>query len=235
MVWIEKMQQQTQLAPVITIDGPSGSGKGTISQLLAREMGWHFLDSGAIYRAVAWAVMHYQISIDDSHGLACFINQLNIRMIEGQGNKPAQIFVNDYEVTQEIRQQECGQMASKIGVISEVRKALLSLQRQMRMPPGLIADGRDMGTVIFPDAEVKFFLTASAAERAQRRYNQLKEKGISVTLRSILEELEERDERDRTRAISPTKPADDVILIDTTSLTVKQVFAKVMEYVRKCV
>lgn len=218
--------------PVITIDGPSGSGKGTIAQLLAKKLEWHFLDSGMLYRAVGWAALRDQIDVADHAALKQMVSDLNLHMsIEERGDE-AKIFVDHEDITDMIRSEACSQMASITSAIPLVRAALLERQRQFRQAPGLVTDGRDMGTVVFPDATLKFYLTASAEERAKRRFSQLKQKGKHVSLPDILRELQVRDERDANRAIAPAKPADDVILVDTTSLDVNSVLETVWQHVK---
>lgn len=216
------------LAPVITIDGPSGSGKGTLAQLLANTLKWHFLDSGALYRAFAWAVLHYKIDANDHTALEKLIQRIYIHT-----KADTTILVDERDVTHEIRSEACGQMASIISAIPLVRAALLDRQRETRQPPGLVTDGRDMGTVVFPDAILKFYLTASSEERTKRRYHQLKQKGKHVSLRDVLTELQVRDARDANRAISPTKPADDVILIDSTDLSIDQTLQLMLQHVQE--
>lgn len=219
--------------PVITIDGPSGSGKGTIAQLLAKELGWHFLDSGALYRAIGWAVLHEKINPVDHVAIQQLVSSIKIEMRVADRGGDAQIICNKTDITDDIRREECGQMASITSAIPLVRAALMDRQRSMRQLPGLVTDGRDMGTVIFPDANVKFYLTASVEERALRRFNQLKNKGKHVSLRDVQLELQVRDERDANRAIAPSKPAEDVVLIDTTHLGVSDVMQLVLQHVKK--
>lgn len=218
--------------PVITIDGPSGCGKGTIAQMLAQKLGWHFLDSGALYRAVGWSVVHEKIDPSDSVALQHLVNHIKIMMQASDIGSDAKIYVDNYDVTDDIRSEACGQMASVTSAVPLVRAALLARQRAMRQLPGLVTDGRDMGTVVFPDATLKFYFLANAEIRAERRYNQLKQKGERVSLPDILAELCVRDERDASRAISPTKPAIDVVVIDTTHLDVNGVFQAVLQQVR---
>ncbi len=219
--------------PVITIDGPSGSGKGTIAQLLAKQLKWHFLDSGVLYRAIGWAVLHQKISTDDQAALKKLVDTIDIKMQIADIGDEAKIMVDQQDITDDIRSEACSQMASITSAIPFVRAALLERQRQFRQMPGLVTDGRDMGTVVFPDATIKFYLTASVEERANRRYSQLKQKGKHVSLPDILRELHARDERDANRAIAPAKPADDVILVDTTSLDVNGAFQTVLQHVKK--
>lgn len=215
--------------PVITIDGPSGSGKGTIAQLLAKKLGWHFLDSGALYRAIAWAVLHEKIDPANLGEIEKLLSALSIEMQIPEMGGDAIILCNQQDITDEIRTEACGQMASIISAIPLVRAALLDRQRAMRKAPGLVTDGRDMGTVVFPDANLKFYLTASLEERALRRFNQLKNRGKHVSLRDVQEELHVRDQRDANRAIAPSKPAPDVVLIDTTHLGVADVMRLVLQ------
>lgn len=221
----------TSQAPVITIDGPSGSGKGTISQMVADKLDWHILDSGALYRVLAWAALREPLNPDDKAALHSFLEHADIQMIEQVHQTPS-LSYNGMEVADiNLRTDEVSDMASRLAGIPVVRKNLMRHQRAMRRQPGLVADGRDMGTVIFPDAVLKFFLSADPAVRAQRRFNQLKEQGINVSLRDIQKELLERDRRDEHRAISPLKPAPDVIYLDTTDLNAKQVFSQVIEHI----
>lgn len=217
--------------PVITVDGPSACGKGTISRMIAQQLGWHFLDSGAFYRAFAWAVLHHQIQADAVDAVRALAKSFQVTMQSGSPGDAPRIVCEGVDVTEEIRLEQVGQMASEVAVIPEVRQALNAKMVQFRQMPGLVADGRDMGTIVFPDAQVKFYLQAQAKERAKRRYKQLKAQGISVNLRDIEHELGVRDQRDAERAIAPAKPAPDVILIDTTSCGVDEVFQLVMRHV----
>lgn len=221
-----------QLAPVITIDGPSGSGKGTISHILALQLGWHFLDSGALYRLLALAAQRHGIALDDEPGLVALAGGLDVRFEPATTKTPEKVILEKQEVTDEIRTETCGNAASRVAALPEVRQALLGRQRAFRQFPGLVADGRDMGTVVFPDAETKIFLTASAAERAQRRYNQLIEKGIDANLSALRDEIAQRDLRDSQRAVSPLKPADDAIVLDTSDLGIDEVVQQVLEICR---
>lgn len=209
--------------PVITIDGPTASGKGTITRLLAQRLGWHILDSGALYRLVALAAIKHNTDIEDVSSLAALAANLDVEFIAGEGDAEMAVILEGEDVTLELRAETTGNGASKVAKVPEVRAALKERQRNFQQPPGLVADGRDMGTVVFPDAVVKIFLTASAEERAQRRYNQLKDKGLSVTMRSLLEEIAERDERDQQRDVSPLVAAEDAVVLDTSELTIDEV------------
>jgi len=219
--------------PVITIDGPSGCGKGTIAQKLAIYLHWHWLDSGALYRIVAWAVLHYQIPPSHDQEISNLLNRLKINFTADSEGSAAQMSCDGHDVSQVIRTEACAKMASEISAKPFVRQALLQRQRDLRQPPGLVTDGRDMGTVIFPDANVKFFLTASPEVRALRRYNQLKKLGIESNFQQLCDDLADRDKRDRERPIAPLQAAGDAIIIDTDTLTVNQVFAKVLEYIKE--
>ncbi len=216
--------------PVITVDGPSGSGKGTISQAVARELGFHFLDSGALYRVLALAARQRGIALDDEAALAELAAGLDIRFpADGEGDS---VLLDGREVGGEIRTEAAGAGASKVAALPAVRAALLQRQRDFRQPPGLVADGRDMGTVVFPDADAKFFLTASAEERARRRYKQLKEKGKEAPYEAILADIQARDERDASRAVAPLKPAEDAEIIDTTSLDIPTTVSRVLAAIK---
>lgn len=225
-----KYTEQKATIPVVTIDGPSGAGKGTISSTLAKSLGWHFLDSGAIYRCLAYSVHQNSVSTTDVQAITTIANQLNPRFICST-NKNYGIWLNDEDVTEAIREEIIGQVASKISGYSEVRTALLECQRNFVQAPGLIADGRDMGTVIFPNAQLKIFLDASPEERAKRRHLQLHTSGQTSNLQQITEELRVRDTRDRNREVAPLRAACDAILIDTTDLNIAEVVAKVLELV----
>lgn len=218
---------------VITVDGASGTGKGVVSHLVAKHLGWRLLDSGALYRVLALAAQKHGVSLDNELALQVLAEHLDVQFIATELGSPPRILLEGQDVTETIRTEKMGNAASKVGSLPAVRTALLSRQRAFRELPGLVADGRDMGTVVFPDAELKIFLKASPEERAQRRYNQLKEKGINVTLGDLIGELRERDKRDKERAVAPLKPAADAICIDTDHLTIEQVAARILSEVKK--
>ncbi len=217
----------TEPVPVLTIDGPSGSGKGTVSRAVAARLGWHYLDSGALYRAVGLAASWADVDFSDHPSLVRCAFDTDIAFRE-DGEREPRILVNGVDATDELRTETAGAAASAIAAVPEVRTALRERQRGFRRPPGLVADGRDMGTVIFPDAPYKVFLTASAEERAARRYKQLKDKGVSVNLGSLLREILARDARDAQRAVAPLRPAEDAVLIDTTGMPVEAVVERVL-------
>ena len=219
-------------APVITVDGPSGAGKGTISHLLSDTLGWHFLDSGALYRVVGQACLIEAVSWDDHDAVAEVARHLDVSFTLADDGEVL-VAYKDIDVSRAIRTEEGGRGASTVAAIPAVRNALLRRQREFCQAPGLVADGRDMGTVVFPGAPLKFFLTASATERAERRYKQLIAKGESVSLPRLLEAIEERDARDSSRSISPLVPAEDAILVDSTGVSIEQVFATVMSKVKE--
>lgn len=209
--------------PVITIDGPTASGKGTITRLLAQRLGWHILDSGALYRLVALAARKHSISFDDAESLRPLAAHLDVEFVVDEDSGEIVTLLEGEDVTQELRTETCGNDASQVASVPAVREALLERQRAFRQAPGLVADGRDMGTVVFPDAVLKIFLTASAEERARRRYNQLKEKGLNVNMGDLLDEIAGRDARDRERSTSPLVPAEDAIQLDTSELSIDEV------------
>lgn len=220
----------TDSAPVIAIDGPSGTGKGTVADAVAKQLGFHLLDSGALYRVLGIAVLKQGIDLQDVDSVADLGRNLNL---EFGANGPGSITLGGEDVSLEIRTDAGSDMASKVGAIPEARDALLQRQLAFRKPPGLVADGRDMGTVVFPDSTLKIYLTASAEERAQRRYKQLIDKGIDAMLPALLQDLKERDARDSERRVSPLKPAADAFVLDTTTLSEEQVLVRVMDLVSK--
>lgn len=208
--------------PVITIDGPSGSGKGTATAMVAQALGWHILDSGALYRILALAAQQSGIAADNEAALRSLAISLPVEFCD------AKILLNGADVSRAIRNEQVGSFASQIAALPGVREGLLQRQHDFRQAPGLVADGRDMGTVIFPSAELKFFLTASAEERARRRYLQLKQAGETVNLADLVEEIRARDERDSNRSLSPLKPADDAVVLDSTTMTIDQVIERIL-------
>jgi cytidylate kinase len=212
---------------IVTIDGPSGSGKGTIAQLLARTLGWHFLDSGALYRLLGLAAQRRGLAPTQTAPLAALARSLQVEFV---GER---VFLDGEDVSDAIRTEQAGNAASKVAAVAEVRAALLEWQRACARDPGLVADGRDMGSVVFPDAPLKVFLTANPQERARRRYKQLKEKGIDVSLADLVKEIRERDERDRNRPVAPLKPPVGALELDSTGLSVDEVFDRVLKAVRQ--
>lgn len=219
--------------PVVTIDGPSGTGKGTVSLLLAHALKWHFLDSGALYRVLALAAKLHAVDLSNDKALEVLAAHLDVQFKaqDHEMDETARIVLEGNDVTDIIRTEECGNAASRISVFPNVRTALLERQRAFRELPGLVTDGRDMGTVVFPDAFLKIFLQATPEVRAQRRYLQLKEKGINVSLTQVKEELAERDERDQRRLVAPLMPAADAITIDTTTMSIQQVLSVLLKEV----
>ena len=218
---------------VLTIDGPSGAGKGTIARAVADILGWHMLDSGAIYRAVGYAAGARDLDLSDAQAIARCAADTRIEFRDPRDGRDTRVIIDGEDATDAIRTETAGAAASAIAALPEVRKALVDKQLAFRQAPGLVADGRDMGTVIFPDAPFKVFLTASAAERAERRYKQLKSKGLDVTLASLLQEIELRDARDASRTVAPLRPAADAVVIDTTGQPIPAVVAEVLAVVRK--
>ncbi len=221
------------LPSVITIDGPSGVGKGTIARLLASRLGWHVLDSGALYRVLALAAQQHDVALDNEEALEVLAEHLDVQFQAESVSKRLQVILEGVDVTDTIRMEGQGTAASQVSQYSGVRNALLNRQKDFRQTPGLVAEGRDMGTVVFPEAELKLFLIASAKERAERRYKQLKEKGVTVKLADLVEEIAKRDERDETRAVAPLKPAQDAVLIDTTGLNIGEVMLRVKAEVER--
>jgi len=219
--------------PVLAIDGPSGSGKGSLAQLLARQLGGHLLDSGALYRIVGLAAEQQGVSLDDEVALAAVAAHLDVRFEATAPGEPAAVLLNGSDISSAVRSEQAGYLASRVAVFGAVRQALHDRQRAFAKGPGLVADGRDMGTEVFPDAPLKIFLTASAQERAQRRHKQLMNKGESVTLAALLEDIQARDRRDCERAVAPLRPADDAIVIDSTALDIDQVVQQVLALLRQ--
>ncbi len=230
----ERLQDTRGQTPVIAIDGPSGSGKGVITQKLAGHLGFNILDSGALYRLIGLAAIKHAIPLDDEDQLADAAKVLNVTFRPtGDAEEPLQILLEGDDVTRRLRTDEAGVNASKVAPLGKVRDAIGELQRSFKQPPGLVADGRDMGTVVFTDAPVKIYLTASAEARAQRRYNQLKDKDIGVSLHALFQSIQARDERDMSRDVAPLVPAEDAIIIDSTDLDIDQVFEQVLAAVHK--
>ncbi|MCH9644643.1 MAG: (d)CMP kinase [Gammaproteobacteria bacterium] len=219
----------TDKVKVITIDGPSGTGKGTVAILLAKKLGWHYLDSGLLYRGLAWGILRSNIDPNDGDSVSQVLPEMDIQVYE-----LGRVLCNGEDITAHVRSEEISQAASKISAQPAVRQRLLELQHQAGREPGLVTDGRDMGTVVFPGAQYKFYLDANPAERAKRRHNQLKQQGINVSLRNIEQDLLERDTRDAERAICPLKPALDAVVIDTSDMTIAEVLAKVMADLPMC-
>jgi cytidylate kinase len=214
--------------PIMTIDGPSGSGKGTVARAAAKALGWGLLDSGALYRLVALAGRRAAVSLENGPGLAKLAVNFDIRFGSDSAGEEL-VWLDGDEVTRDIRTEMAGNDASKVAALPVVRAALLERQRRFAVAPGLVADGRDMGTVVFPRAPIKIFLTASPEERAQRRYKQLKQKGVAANLAALSREIAERDQRDSTRAISPLVASDDAVSLDTTGMTVDDVIGRVLQ------
>jgi cytidylate kinase len=217
-------------AAVVAIDGPSGSGKGTIARRVAENLGWHLLDSGALYRLVALAARKRGIGLDDAEALSSLASGLDIRFGSDDAGEE-QILLEGKDVTSEVRTEECGAGASAVAALPEVRDALLGLQRGFRKTPGLVADGRDMGTHVFADAGLKVFLTASPEERAKRRHKQLNDKGIDVSLAALSRDIEERDRRDSERSVAPLKPAADARILDSSGKSIEDVTRMVLDWV----
>jgi CMP/dCMP kinase len=218
--------------PVVAIDGPSGSGKGAVGELLARRLGWNYLDSGALYRAVGVAAERRRVDLGDADALARLARTADIRFV-ARPNVPAHVRLEGVDIGDALRTEAAGEAASRVAAIPAVRKALLQKQHELRQPPGLVADGRDMGTMVFPDALLKVFLTATPEVRAERRYKQLKQKGSDVNLPRLLQDIRSRDARDAARAVSPLRPAADAHLLDTSDLSISEVVDRIESLLRQ--
>ena len=217
-----------EIIPVLTLDGPSGVGKGSVARIVAGKMGWNLLDSGAIYRGFSLAAQSRNIAFDDEHGLVELAKKLDLKFESVEGQELLNVYLDGVEVSKELRTEQTAELASQLAVIASLRVALLKKQQQFEQAPGLVADGRDMGTVVFPNAPYKVYLTASAQERAQRRLKQLQSGANAGNISHVLAEVKKRDERDANRKHSPLIPAEDALIIDTTCLTIDEVIARVM-------
>lgn len=215
------------MTPILTIDGPVSSGKGTVARLVAIRLGWHLLDSGALYRVLGYHARNQGVALDDEPALIALAEDLPVRFVEQQGNTA--VILAGEDVSNIIRQESVGELASQVAVLQPVRDALLARQRAFAESPGLVADGRDMGTVVFTSAPLKVYLTASAEERARRRFEQLKEKGFGATLATLVEDIRTRDDRDMNREVAPLRPADDAVVIDSTTMTVDGVVNRILD------
>jgi cytidylate kinase len=231
-LWVLAWQSKNMMndIPVLTIDGPSGSGKGTVAQLMAKDLGWHYLDSGALYRVLAKACTKHGVELSDETSVSTLAKNLDVVFLFKNGE--LEVLLEGQNVSTLIRSEQTGNAASKVAALPLVRSALLERQHHFRQLPGLVTDGRDMGTVVFPDAPYKIFLNASAEVRAQRRHKQLKEKGIGSKIPDLINEISERDERDRNRRVAPLRPATDAIQLDSTSLGIENVFERVRAILR---
>ncbi len=226
---VEEKPEAPLSGPIITVDGPSGAGKGTLCQMLAAKLNWALLDSGALYRVTALAAKQHAVAMDNEAGLEAIAAHLDVQFQVSAEQAGVQVILEGENVTSDLRTEETGAIASQVAAVNVVRSALLERQRAFQQQPGLIADGRDMGTVVFPDAELKVYLTASAEERGQRRHKQLIDAGKDANLAQIINDIEVRDDRDMNRAIAPLKPAEDAIVIDSTSMSIEAVFEQVLQ------
>ncbi|MGV6806918.1 MAG: (d)CMP kinase [bacterium] len=224
---------KSYIIPVVTVDGPSGSGKGTISQLLAKKLGYHYLDSGALYRLLGLAAERHGLDMGNVEDLASLAAHMDVAFLTSDDGMSVKVMLEGEDVSSAIRGEDAGRAASRVAVIPEVREALLSRQRAFASEPGLVADGRDMGTVVFPEARHKIFLTASPEVRAKRRFDQLNQGPEGVTLAALVEQVRERDERDTHREVSPLVPAADAVVIDSSAMTIDEVLERAMEIVNK--
>lgn len=215
------------MTPILTIDGPVSSGKGTVARLVAIRLGWHLLDSGALYRLLGYHARNQGVALDDEPALIALAEDLPVWFVEQEGNTA--VILAGEDVSNIIRQESVGELASQVAVLQPVRDALLARQRAFAESPGLVADGRDMGTVVFTSAPLKIYLTASAEERARRRFEQLKEKGFGATLATLVEDIRTRDDRDMNREVAPLRPADDAVVIDSTTMTVDDVVNRILD------
>ncbi len=227
------MSNSQAAVTVVTIDGPSGSGKGTIAALLARELNWRLLDSGALYRLTGLAAINHGVDLADEPALEVLAGHLDVQFVPSADSDDLSIILEGEQVGATLRTEEVGAMASKVAKLPGVRRALMQRQRDFAEAPGLVADGRDMGTVVFPDAPVKVFLTASAEERAKRRFQQLQQKGIDANFDRLLADIIARDEQDSNRKIAPLKPAEDAVMLDSTRMSIEEVFNAILAEMEK--
>ncbi|MGK0249214.1 MAG: cytidylate kinase [Oleispira sp.] len=230
---VKDLPETLLTGPVITVDGPSGAGKGTLCQMLAAKLNWALLDSGALYRVTALAAKQHAVAMDNEAGLEAIAAHLDVQFKVSAEQAGVRVILEGENVTSDLRTEETGAIASQVAAVNVVRDALLERQRAFQQQPGLIADGRDMGTVVFPNAELKVYLTASAKERGERRYKQLLESGNNASLARIIEDIKARDDRDMNRTVAPLKPAEDAIIIDSTSMSIDAVFEQVQQAAKK--